>query len=478
MLFSPSPAYTILIRLRFRNKLGMLGKVTGIITGAGGEVRGLNLVDTGREWVVREIHVNVRDGSHAKEIIDKLSGVEGVVVESVSDRTFLAHKDGKIEVVSKRKINTTEDLSRVYTPGVGRVVKAISLVPDAVFTHTIKSSTVAIVTDGSAVLGFGNVGPYAAIPVMEGKAAILKEFAGINGFPICLDTQDTDEIVEIVKKISPVFGAINLEDISAPRCFEIEERLQNELDIPVMHDDQHATAIVILSALLNALKIVGKSLFDIKIVINGVGAAGLAASKLLLKVGVKNLILCDKKGAIGRNGENALNRFQEEIAQYTNPDNYTGDLKGALKGADVFIGLSVGGILKAEDIKQMNKDPIVFALANPVPEISPEEASKYARIVATGRSDYPNQINNALVYPGFFKGVLKSRAKKITDDMKIAAAYALANLINDSELYEEYIIPSIFDRRVVDAVSDAVSTIAVRDGITREVAALKEVFEI
>jgi malate dehydrogenase (oxaloacetate-decarboxylating) len=312
---------------------------------------------------------------------------------------------------------------------------------------------------------------------MEGKAAILKEFAGVNGFPICLATQDVDQIVDIVKAISPVFGAINLEDISAPRCFEVEKRLQEELDIPVMHDDQHATAIIVLAALLNSLKIVGKSFSDIKIVINGAGAAGLATTKLLLKLGIKNIILCDKKGAIGRDGENALNDYQVEVAQYTNPDNYKGDLKGALKGADVFIGLSVGNILKGEDLKFMEKDAIVFALANPIPEVDPVDAERYVRIVATGRSDFPNQINNALVYPGFFKGVLNVRAKKIVDDMKIAAAYAIANLIDDSELYEEYIIPSIFDQRVVNAVADAVATIAIREGLVRSLEQLKDISE-
>lgn len=477
MFFSSSPAYTILIRLRFKNAPGMLGNLTSTITRKGGEVRGITLVETGRDWVTREIHINVRDGNHAKEIIKELSELEGVKIEGVSDRTFLAHLGGKLEVISKRKISTTEDLSRVYTPGVGRVVKAIEKFPDIVFTHTIKSNTVAIVTDGSAVLGFGNVGPYAAIPVMEGKAAILKEFAGINGFPICLASQEPDEIVSIVKSISPIFGAINLEDIAAPKCFEVEKRLQEELDIPVMHDDQHATAIIILAALINSLKIVEKSLQDIKVVINGAGAAGLATANILLKVGVKNIILCDKKGAIGRDGENALNDYQKEIAQYTNPDNYTGDLKGALKGADVFIGLSVGNILEAEDLKVMEKEPIVFALANPIPEIHPLEAQKYARIVATGRSDFPNQINNALVYPGFFKGVLSVRAKKITYDMKIAAAYAIANLIDESELYEEYIVPSIFDMRVVDTVAEAVSAIAIRDGVVRQLNPMKDIVD-
>ena len=477
MFFTSSPTYTIFIRLKFRNVPGMLGNITSVITKMGGEVRGVELVETSRYWVIRDIHVNVRDGNHAKEIIKELSSVDGVSVEFVSDRTFLAHLHGKLEVVSKRRITTTEDLARIYTPGVGRIVKAIEKVPDIAFTHTIKSNTVAIVTDGSAVLGFGNVGPYAAIPVMEGKAAILKEFAGINGFPICLATQDVGKIVEVVKMISPVFGAINLEDISAPRCFEVERRLQEELDIPVMHDDQHATAIVVLAALLNSLKIVSKSLQDVKIVINGAGAAGLATAKLLLKMGVKNLILCDKKGAIGNDGENALNEYQADVAQYTNPDNYKGDLKGALKGADVFIGLSVGNILKGEDLKVMEKDAIVFALANPIPEVNPIEAEMYVRIVATGRSDFPNQINNALVYPGFFKGVLNVRAKKILDDMKIAAAYAIANLIDDSELYEEYIIPSIFDRRVVDTVADAVAAIAIREGITRKLEQLKDISE-
>ncbi len=478
MLFSSSPAYTILVRLRFKNRVGMLGLVTSVINDVGGEVRGIMVVESGRDWITREIHINVRDGSHAKEVIKNISKIEGVVVESVSDRTFISHLGGKLEVISKRKIATSEDLSRVYTPGVGRVVKAIEMYPDTVFTHTIKSNTVAILTDGSAVLGFGNVGPYAAIPVMEGKAAIMKEFAGINGFPICLATQDVDQIVSIVQKISPVFGAFNLEDIAAPRCFEIEKKLSETLDVPVMHDDQHATAIVVVAALLNSLKVVGKNLFDIKIVINGIGAAGYATASLLLKLGIKNIILCDRKGAIGRNGENALNDYQRYISQFTNEDNYTGDLKGALKGADVFIGLSVGDILKGEDLKVMNKDAIVFALANPIPEVNPLEAEKYVRIVATGRSDFPNQINNAIVYPGFFKGLLQARATKINDDMKIAAAYAISHLIDESELYEEYIIPSIFDLRVVDTIAEAVSAIAIRDGLVRKINPVKDIVEI
>ncbi|MFN3660283.1 MAG: NAD-dependent malic enzyme, partial [Brevinematales bacterium] len=316
MFFTTSPAYTIFIRLKLRNRSGIMSRIISTIRRLGGEVRGVALVDTSREWFIRDVHVNVVDGAQAKRIVDELSDMEGVMVESISDRTFMAHLGGKIEVVSKRKISTSEDLTRIYTPGVGRVVEAIRSFPDTVFTHTIKSNTVAIVTDGSAVLGFGNVGSLAAIPVMEGKAAILKEFGGVNGFPICLATQDPDEIVDIVKKISPVFGAVNLEDISAPRCFEIERRLQDELDIPVMHDDQHATAVAVLAALINALRIVGRNLFDIKVVINGIGAAGYATAKLLLKVGVRNIILCDKKGAIGKNGENSLNDYQREIAQY------------------------------------------------------------------------------------------------------------------------------------------------------------------
>ncbi len=478
MFFTTSPAYTIFIRLKLRNRSGIMSRIISVIRRLGGEVRGVTVVDRSREWFIRDVHVNVVDGTHARRIVDELSNMEGVVVESISDRTFMAHLGGKIEVVSKRRIATSEDLSRVYTPGVGRVAEAIRNFPDTVFTHTIKSNTVAIVTDGSAVLGFGNIGALAAIPVMEGKAAILKEFGGVNGFPICLATQEPGKIIELVKMISPVFGAVNLEDIAAPKCFEIEKRLQEELEIPVMHDDQHATAVAVLASLINALKIVGKNLFDIKIVINGIGAAGYATSKLLLKVGVRNMILCDKKGAIGRNGENSLNEYQAEIAQYTNPDNFTGDLKGSLKGADVFIGLSVGGILKAEDIKVMARDPIVFALANPIPEIFPEEASEYAKIVATGRSDYPNQINNALVYPGFFKGLLACGAKKVVDDMKIAAAYALASLIDDSELYEENIIPSVFDTRVVEAVSSAVQTIAIREELTREIKPIKKILDI
>jgi malate dehydrogenase (oxaloacetate-decarboxylating) len=387
---------------------------------------------------------------------------------NVSDRTFLLHLGGKIEIRNKVPVRTRDDLSMAYTPGVARVCLAIRDDRERAFTLTIKQNTVAVVTDGTAVLGLGDIGPSGAQPVMEGKALIFKAFAGVDAFPLCLATKDVDEIVTIVKAISPVFGGINLEDISAPRCFEIEERLQRDLDIPVFHDDQHGTAVVVLAAVLNALKVVKKKLPDARIVITGAGASGIATAKLLMKEGAKHIIGCDRAGAIYKGRTENMNSMKQWFAEHTNPRRIRGSAGEALEGADIFIGLSGPGVVSLKDIKSMNRDPIVFAMANPVPEIQPEEAGAFVRVMATGRSDYPNQINNSCCFPGFFRGMLDVRARRVNDDMKLAAAHALAGIVAKTELSEEYITPSMFDARVVPAVAAAVAEAAIRTGVARK----------
>ena len=377
------------------------------------------------------------------------------------------HLGGKIEVRSKIPVKTRDDLSMAYTPGVARVCMAIHEDPDAAFALTIRRNMVAVVTDGSAVLGLGNIGPQASLPVMEGKALLFKEFAGIDAFPICLATQDTEEIISICKNIAPTFGGINLEDISSPRCVEIEERLRAELDIPVFHDDQHGTAIVVLAALTNALKVIGKTMDELRITLNGAGAAGAAIAKLLKKVGANHLIVCDRSGPIYNGRDENMNPVKQWIADNTNSEKVSGDLGDALDGADVFIGVSGPNILTVEHIKRMKPDPVVFALANPDPEIEPALALPHVKVMATGRSDYPNQINNVLCFPGFFRGLLNVRAQGITDEMKVAAAYAIAGVISDDEVLASYIIPSVFDRRIATAVADAVAVAATESGVAR-----------
>lgn len=478
MIFSTSPAYAIQIRVKIKNQVGMLGKVTSAIGEVGGEIRGVDLIDTDKEWVTREITVQSRDSDHARQVVRKLSSIKGVKVEAAVDRTFLAHVGGKISVVSKKPIKTREDLSRVYTPGVARVSLGISQVHDLIYRYTIKGNTVGIVTDGTAVLGLGDIGPEGALPVMEGKASIFKDFAGLDAFPICLKTKNVEEIVNITKAISVVFGGINLEDISAPRCFEIESRLKKELDIPVFHDDQHGTATVVLAGLYNALKIVKKDFKNIKVVLNGGGASGLAVTKILLKMGTKNIIVCDTKGSIYRGRKENMNPYKEEVAKFTNPENLKCDVKQALVGADVFIGLSVANLLSSADISKMRKNAIVFAMANPTPEIMPNEALRYARIVATGRSDFPNQVNNALGYPGIFKGALSVFAREINDRMKIEAAKAIAKTVTPSELNEEHIMPSIFDKRVVPNVAKAVAEAAIKSKVTKNIPSLIKLLEV
>ncbi|MGH7355196.1 MAG: malic enzyme-like NAD(P)-binding protein [Candidatus Rokuibacteriota bacterium] len=468
MVNAPTASHSQTVRLEIKNVPGMLGRVTSAIGKAGGDIGAIDLVQAGKATVIRDISFNARDERHGHQVVERLRAIRGITVVNVSDRTFLMHLGGKIEVRGKVALKTRDDLSMAYTPGVARVCMAIHHDPQKAYTLTVKQNTVAVVTDGTAVLGLGDIGPSAAQPVMEGKAVIFKEFAGVDAFPLCLATKDVDEIVMIVKAIAPVFGGINLEDISAPRCFEIEERLQRDLDIPVFHDDQHGTAVVVLGAMLNALKIVKKRLADARIVFTGAGASGIATAKLLMRSGAKNIIGCDRAGAIYRGRAENMNSMKEWFAEHTNARRFRGTAGEALRGADVFVGLSGPGVVSLKDVKRMARNPIVFAMANPVPEILPEEAGAYVKVMATGRSDYPNQINNSSCFPGFFRGMLDVRARAVNDEMKLAAAHALARIVSRSELGPEYITPSMFDPRVVPAVSQAVADAAIRTGVARK----------
>ncbi len=464
---APSASYSMTVRLEIQNKTGMLGRVTSAIGKAGGDIGAIDLVQVGKSTITRDLTFKARDERHGQQVVDRIRAVQGVKVVNVSDRTFLMHLGGKIEVRGKMSVKTRDDLSMAYTPGVARVCMAIHHDPEKAYALTIKQNCVAVVTDGTAVLGLGDIGPSAAQPVMEGKALIFKEFAGVDAFPLCLATKDVDEIVSVVKAISPVFGGINLEDISAPRCFDIEQRLQRDLDIPVFHDDQHGTAVVVLAALLNALKVVKKRVGDVRIVFCGAGASGIASAKLLMKAGARHIIGCDRAGTLYKGRTDNMNSIKEWFAKHTNEKRIKGTVGDALKGADVFIGLSAPGVVSLKDIKAMNRDPIVFAMANPIPEIQPEEVGPYVKVMATGRSDYPNQINNSCCFPGFFRGLLDVRARRVNDDMKLAAAHALASIVSSEELSDEYITPSMFDGRVVPAVSTAVAEAAIRAGVAR-----------
>jgi len=463
----PSASRSITLRLKFRNQIGMLGQITSAIGSAGGDIGAIDIVSVDRGVITRDITVSTRDEAHTAQIVEAVKQIPGVQVVHLSDRTFLLHLGGKIEIANRIPIKTRDDLSRVYTPGVARVCLAIQEDKSKAFALTIKKNSVAVVTDGSAVLGLGNIGPEAAMPVMEGKAMLFKEFGGIDAYPICLSTQDPDEIVETVERISTGFGGINLEDISSPRCFEIERRLKASLDIPVFHDDQHGTAVVVLAALLNAVKIVRKRLEDLKIVVNGVGAAGVAITDILLSSGVKKIVGCDREGILCSSRRGEGNPIHRQYTKRTNLDRLKGKLEDALVGADVFIGVSVGGVLSPAAIKKMARDPIVFALANPTPEIMPEETEGIVRIVATGRSDYPNQINNVLAFPGIFRGALDVRASEINDAMNLAAAHAIASVIHKDELSEDYIVPGVFNRKVAKVVASEVSKAATQTGVAR-----------
>ena len=463
----PNASYSFTLRLEIPNRVGMLSHVMHVISEAGGDLGAIDIVQATRDRMVRDITVAAGDEAHSDFIVEQVKTLPDVRVINFSDRTFLLHLGGKITVQSKIPLKTRDQLSMAYTPGVARVCNAIAADKSKAFSLTIKSNTVAVVSDGSAVLGLGNIGPEAAMPVMEGKAMLFKEFGQVDAFPICLATQDTEEIIRIVKAIAPTFGGINLEDISAPRCFEIEQRLVEELDIPVMHDDQHGTAVVVLAALLNALKVTGKKINEIKVVVSGVGAAGVACSKIMMAAGVQHIIGVDRQGAVYRGRTENMNEAKQWYAENTNAAGEQGSLTEVIRGADVFLGLSGPGTMPVEALQLMAADAIVFALANPIPEILPEAAAPYVKVMATGRSDYPNQINNVLCFPGIFRGALDCRASRINEAMKLAAAKAIQTIITDEEVGPDYIIPSVFDKRVAVAVAHAVVEAAYETGVAR-----------
>jgi malate dehydrogenase (oxaloacetate-decarboxylating) len=457
---TPSAQYRLTIRVKLDDSQGALGRATSAIGEAGGVVGAVDMVDTDAAGSLRDIVVDASGRDHWELILAAIAAVEGAEVIDTTDRTFLLHVGGKIEQSNKHPLKTRDDLSMVYTPGVARVCLAIADDEDKAFQYTIKRNTVAVVSDGTAVLGLGNIGPKAAMPVMEGKCCLFKEFGGVDAFPLCLDTTDTDEIVRTVKLIAPGLGGINLEDISAPRCFEIEERLIEELDIPVFHDDQHGTAVVVMAAVLNAVKLTGRNLADLKVLVIGLGAAGVAVTKILRTAGVTQIIGADSQGVLHVKRDDyldgSMNPVKQWFAEVTNPDCRAGAPADVIDGIDLLIGVSGARALPAEALARMNDDAMVFAMANPNPEVHPEEAAPHVRIMATGRSDYPNQINNVLCFPGIFRGALDVRAQAITEDMKMAAARAIAAIVDESELREDYIIPSVFNRDVAPAVAAAV----------------------
>jgi malate dehydrogenase (oxaloacetate-decarboxylating) len=463
-----SSSYSVILRLRYADLPGLLGQIASTIGEADGSIGSVDIVQMDRGEITRDIIFSARDAEHGDRVVDRVREIPGVTVIRAADRTFLLHHGGKIETKLKTPVKTRDDLSMVYTPGVARVCRAVAANPEASFALTIRKNTVAVVSDGSAVLGLGNIGPKAAMPVMEGKCMLFKEFGGVDAFPICLDTQDVDELVKTCMYLAPTFGGINLEDISSPRCVEIEQRLIERLDIPVFHDDQHGTAVVVSAALENALKIVEKKLEGVRVAILGSGAAGAAIAKLLLSMGCRQIVLCDRGGVVSRGRELGGNPVKQWIAENTNPDGVAGSLRDAMRGADVFIGVSGPDLVTVEDIKLMAADPVIFALANPDPEIDPEAAMSCARVVATGRSDYPNQINNVLCFPGLFRGMFDVRALRVTESMKIAAARAIAAIIPEDHLRPDFIIPSVFDKRVVSDVARAVAQAAIEAGVAAE----------
>jgi malate dehydrogenase (oxaloacetate-decarboxylating) len=467
MSTTPSAQYSLTLRVEIDHKPGMLGQVAGAIGGAGGVIGAVDLVEVG-ERLIRDITVDAAGREHWAAIVAAIDAVEGARVIDTTDRTFLLHVGGKIELRNKHPLRSRDDLSMAYTPGVARVCEAIAEDPDKAYQYTIKRNTVAVVTDGTAVLGLGDIGPAAALPVMEGKAMLFKEFADVDAFPICLDTKDPDEIVATVTRLATGFGGINLEDISAPRCFDIEQRLDRDLPIPVFHDDQHGTAIVVLAALMNACKLTGRKLSDLRVLVTGLGAAGVAVTRILLDAGVCHVVGADSRGVVSTEREDyrdgSMNAAKRWYAEVSNPERLTGRPADVIDGMDLFIGLSGARVMPAEALGRMAPDAMVFAMANPTPEVSPEEAAPYVRVMATGRSDYPNQINNVLAFPGIFRGALDVRASSITDAMRVAAARAIADIVSESELREDYIIPSVFNRDVAPAVARAVAEEARRSG--------------
>ena len=466
MPYLPTAAYSVNLQVELLNVPNTLGRLATAIGEAGANIVSMGGFDVRGEVLTNEIVVNCRDEEHAAAVLNRVEALEGVTLRGWFDRTFDLHRGGKIEVISLAPVTDNHDLSMAYTPGVARICMAIHADPSRAHELTIKKNTVAIVTDGTAVLGLGDIGPIAALPVMEGKALLFKEFAGVDAFPVCLDVDDPSEIVETVVRLAPAFGGINLEDIAAPAAFEVEAALQEALDIPVFHDDQHGTAVVTLAALWNSLRLTGREIGDQSVVISGVGAAGVAVGKILIGAGVGEIVGVDRTGALYEGRDN-LNSAKEWFAINTNPDRKMGSLSDVLAGADVFIGLSGPGLLDAADLRNMAPEPIVFAMANPDPEIRPEEADGLAAVMATGRSDYPNQINNVLAFPGIFRGALDAGATRVTENMKLAAARAIANSVGDEDLKPDFVVPSVFDRAVPLQVAEAVAAAAVADGVCR-----------
>src|SRR5215213_8837027 len=465
---TPSAQYSLRLRIEMERGPGSLARVATAIGNTGGAIGSIDVIEAGQTHAVRDVIVDCTGPDAAADIVEALESLGSVRLLEVTDRTLELHKGGKLFTGLSAELKTRDDLSMAYTPGVARVCSAIADDPSKAFEYTIKANTVAVVSDGSAVLGLGDIGPEAAMPVMEGKCALFKAFGGVDAFPICLDTKDPDEIVEIVKAMAPGFGGINLEDISAPRCFEIEDRLKAELPIPVFHDDQHGTAVVTLAAVLNACRLTGRRLEDLRVLVVGLGAAGVAVARILLAAGVTHIVGCDSRGALHTDREDYLDASMPPVkrwfAEATNPERRSGPPADVIAGADLFIGLSGARVMPPEALAGMNDDAMVFAMANPNPEVTPEEAAPYARIIATGRSDYPNQINNVLCFPGIFRGALDVRARDITEEMKMAAARGIADIVTDEELREDYIVPSVFNRSVADAVAAAVAAQAKEQG--------------
>ncbi|WP_083412716.1 NAD-dependent malic enzyme [Halobacillus dabanensis] len=456
----------LILRLEINKNHNSFGEIATIISDSKGDLTAIDVIKEGAETTIRDLTIKVSNKEDQETMVQSINDLDGVTIQHISDRTFLVHLGGKIEVRPTLSIDNREELSHVYTPEVARVCKAIDEDPSLAHNLTIKRNAVAVISDGSAVLGLGKLKPEAAMPVMEGKAMLFKQLADINAYPLCLDEENAENIIQIVKSLSPSFGGINLEDISSPRCFEIEERLKEELDIPVFHDDQHGTAIVVLAGVINALKLVKKDLKQCKIVVCGIGAAGISITKMLLKAGAENIIGVDKEGAITKE-EHYENPMWTWYGENTNPNRETGPLPTVIQDADIFIGVAAANILQVEDIKKMAEDPIVFALANPDPEIAPEVANPYVRVMATGRSDFPNQVNNVLCFPGIFRGALDCKASTINDEMKLAASKAIADVIPEDELNEDYIIPGVFNKNVVPKIKEAVVEAAYATGVAR-----------
>jgi malate dehydrogenase (oxaloacetate-decarboxylating) len=457
---APSAQYTVTVRMEYPHEPGWIARISSVVGNLGAAIYGIDLVHIRSGKSTRDYSIECASTEHAERVLSALKKIHGVTINNVSDDTFLMHIGGKLEIAPKIPLKTRADLSMAYTPGVARICRAIEENPKTSFSLTIRKNCIAIVSDGSAVLGLGNIGAEAAMPVMEGKAILFKEFGSVDAFPVCVGTQDPENIIKVCQWIAPTFGGINLEDISAPRCFRIEERLKQELSIPVFHDDQHGTAVVVLAGVINALRITSKKPHEIKVVVSGAGAAGVACTKTLKEFGIGNLVVCDSTGVIHRNRDVAGNPAKEWLAKNTNPDGETGSLSAALRGADMLLGVSAPGIVSRRDVQTMSKDPIVFAMSNPDPEVMPEEVQDIVAIMATGRSDYPNQINNVLAFPGIFRGALDARAEDINETMKYAAAEAIADMIAKDELSPEYIVPSVFNKRVVKNVASAVARAA------------------